>query len=172
MLALELQVDEGNDNELSFAGPQDSADSDADKGAVAVEEEEAEDPPPQTQRPPKRRKAARQSAAGQPSQAANQDSGETEGAYKKCTGPCGKRKLQDQFNDQQSKCKDCNLDIRSFWYTAQSQDCQTEMKTLETEDPAEFNQVLKAFVKERQKAKTQAAKVKFNITSFRKSLVA
>ena len=172
MLALELQVDEGNDNELSFAGPQDSADSDADKGAVAVEEEEAEDPPPQTQRPPKRRKAARQSAAGQPSQAANQDSGETEGACKKCTGPCGKRKLQDQFNDQQSKCKDCNLDIRSFWYTAQSQDCQTEMKTLETEDPAEFNQVLKAFVKERQKAKTQAAKVKFNITSFRKSLVA
>ena len=169
MLGLELKADEDSDKELSIGRPPDSAEPGAARNA---EDEEAEAPQPQTQRPPKRRKAAGQSAAGTPSQAPNQDSGGPEDVYKKCAGPCGKRKLQDQFNDQQSKCKECSLDIRAFWYTAQSQECHKDMKTLETEDPAEFNQVLKAFTRERQKAKAQAAKVKFNITSFRKSLVA
>ena len=146
---LELQGDDNN-NELELVR-QDAAASperDGDGGTISEDSKEAKEkkksqPRSQNKR---RRKAAQAKAAVEANARKESGTGDEESAaYKKCQGPCGKRKLSDQFNADQAK-----LNIRSFWKNAKCQKVETEMKELEQKDPNTFKEILKEYCRARE----------------------
>ena len=68
--------------------------------------------------------------------------------------------------------KDCNLHIRSFWNVAKTQKVLKEMRDLEKDELNTVKDVVKEFTRERAKAANAAGKGRFNISAYRKSLVA
>ena len=58
---------------------------------------------------------------------------------------------------------------RAFWRYADKQQCKQEMTELQKSDPQMHKDVVKGFVKERIKCAQEEKKIKFSISSFKKS---
>ncbi|CAL1149504.1 unnamed protein product [Cladocopium goreaui] len=174
-LALELQGDDTN-NELALERQDAAPSPDRGGGGDAISEEESGEAretksEPQSKHKRKRKVAQAKAAAADARNESRNENPESE-AYKKCQGPCGKRKLSDQFNLDQAKCKECSLNVRSFWKNAKSQKVDKEMKNLEEKDPNTFKDILKEYCRERATAAQNHRKVKFNITEYKEGIVA
>ena len=92
--------------------------------------------------------------------------GNPEQGWKKCK-TCGTFKEDGSFNANQAKCKDCFNDLRALQRTAERQGSRQELEQMEASEPKMHTALVKAFVKERQKAKKTGQKLKFTIASFR-----
>ena len=90
--------------------------------------------------------------------------------WKRCTS-CKKHKdAKEDFHADQSKCKKCVADLRAFGRAAEQQSCSAKMASLAKEDPATYEKVLKAWIKEREKNVAAGTKLKFSIMDFTISL--
>ena len=128
----------------------------------------AEAPPPPPEEPPvKKRKSKKEIGAATPAAASEAPAA---GEIKKCTGFCGKKKVASEFHKDQTKCKECNTHERAFWRQAAQQECKQEMSELQKSDPQMHKDIVKAFVKERIKCGQEEKKIKFSISTFKKSL--
>ena len=86
---------------------------------------------------------------------------------KKCTGPCAKTKILDEFHQDQAKCRECSGALRQFWRQAKKEDSVAEIEKMSSADQMAM---MREFMKERQKCAQVSKRVKFNFMSFTKSM--
>lgn len=95
------------------------------------------------------------------------DGPETASDWKKC-GACSKWKnAHEDFNRDQKNCKGCFNHKRSLFRVAETQGCKKEVQTMETNDPKQFQALLKDFIKKREVSSKSGDKLRFSIQSFK-----
>ena len=80
------------------------------------------------------------------------------------------KKAPSEFNKDQAKCRDCSNQERAFWRHADKQECKKEMSELQKSDPQMHKDIVRGFVRERIKCGQEEKKMKFSISTFKKSL--
>ena len=89
-----------------------------------------------------------------------------EDKWKKCPS-CKKHKDSKlDYHADQSKCRKCVSDLRSFKRACETQKCEERMATIAKEDPSLHERAVKQFVKEREKASALGERLKFSIVQF------
>ena len=86
--------------------------------------------------------------------------------WRKCPS-CKKHKDSKlDYHADQSKCRKCVSDLRSFKRACETQKCEERMATIAKEDPSLHERAVKQFVKEREKASALGERLKFSIVEF------